>query len=87
MSNLLGTFYFTHSKGEGTQKLITLETAPTPHYCPSCGFRMYSRGINTRKIYLMHTYDYESKLFAIDPRLKTLRDHKEMYITFNSRNI
>ena len=36
--------------------------------------------------YLMNTYDYESRLFAIDPRLKTLRDYKEMYVTFNSRN-
>ncbi len=36
--------------------------------------------------YLMNTYDYESKLFAIDSRLKTLRDYKEMYVTFNSRN-
>ena len=37
--------------------------------------------------YFMNTYDYESKLFAIDPRLKTLRDYKEMYVTFNSRNV
>ena len=37
-------------KVEGTRKLITLETKASPHYCPSCGFRMYSRGIKTRKI-------------------------------------
>lgn len=37
-------------KVEGTQKLITLETKVSPHYCPCCGFRMYSRGIKTRKI-------------------------------------
>lgn len=30
--------------------------------------------------YLMNTYDYESKLFAIDPRLKNLRDYKEPII-------
>ncbi len=36
--------------------------------------------------YLMNTYDYENKLFEINPRLKTLRDYKEMYVTFNSRN-
>lgn len=36
---------------EGTQKRITLETHPVPHFCPSCGFRMYSRGIKTRTIH------------------------------------
>lgn len=35
---------------------------------------------------LMNTYDYEAALFRISPRLKTLRDLKERYITFNSRN-
>ncbi len=34
----------------GTRKQITLETHPTPQYCPSCGFRMHSRGIKTRSI-------------------------------------
>lgn len=37
-------------KVEGTKKLITLETKAIPHYCPSSGFRMYSRRIKTRKI-------------------------------------
>ena len=32
---------------------------------------------------LMNTYDYESLLFRIDPRLETLRDLKEKYIIFN----
>ncbi len=36
---------------EGTRKLITLETRPVPHFCPSCGFRMHSRGIKTRTIH------------------------------------
>ena len=35
---------------------------------------------------LMNTYDYERALFDVDSRLKTLRDYKEMYVTFNSRN-
>lgn len=35
---------------EGTRKQITLETRLLPHFCPSCGFRMYSRGIKTRTI-------------------------------------
>lgn len=35
---------------EGTQKLITLEYKLTSHFCPSCGFRMHSRGIKTRSI-------------------------------------
>lgn len=36
--------------------------------------------------YCMNTYDYESKLFSIDPRLRTLRDLKEQYVRFNARN-
>lgn len=35
---------------EGSQKTITLETLPSAHYCPACGFRMYSKGIKVRKI-------------------------------------
>ena len=35
---------------EGSRKLITLESPPVPHFCPSCGFRMHSRGIKTRTI-------------------------------------
>lgn len=35
---------------------------------------------------LMNTYDYESALFQISPRLRDLRDWKERYIQFNSRN-
>lgn len=34
----------------GSRKLITLETPVRVHYCPSCGFRMHSRGIRTRTI-------------------------------------
>jgi len=29
---------------------ITLETHPSTHFCPLCGFRMHSRGIKTRTI-------------------------------------
>ena len=35
---------------------------------------------------LMNTYDYESWLFRISSRLKTLCDLKERYIRFNARN-
>lgn len=34
----------------------------------------------------MNTYDYEDFLFRLDPRLKELRDLKELYVSFNSRN-
>ncbi len=34
----------------GNRKTITLETHPGTHFCPKCGFRMYSRGIKTRTI-------------------------------------
>lgn len=35
---------------QGTTKTITLETKPTPHYCPICGFKMHSRGVKQRTI-------------------------------------
>ena len=35
---------------EGTKKILTLDTALYGHYCPFCGFRMYSWGIRKRKI-------------------------------------
>jgi transposase len=35
---------------EGTKKILTLDTALYAHYCPCCGFRMYSRGVRKRKI-------------------------------------
>ena len=34
----------------GNTKTLTLETPPTAHYCPQCGFRMHSRGIKQRHI-------------------------------------
>ena len=33
---------------QGQTKTLTLSTPPVPHFCPSCGFRMYSRGIKKR---------------------------------------
>ena len=30
---------------QGTTKTLTLETKLYAHYCPSCGYRMYSRGV------------------------------------------
>lgn len=35
---------------------------------------------------LLDTYSYEDCLFRYVPRLRTLRDLKEMYISFNTRN-
>lgn len=35
---------------------------------------------------MMNTYDYEDALFHIDPHLRELRDLKEMYVRFNTRN-
>lgn len=35
---------------QGQTKTIILETPPTAHFCPSCGFRMHSRGIKNRTI-------------------------------------
>lgn len=35
---------------QGTKKTLTLETHASVHFCPSCGFRMHSRGIKKRTI-------------------------------------
>lgn len=35
---------------QGTTKTLTLETHPSLHFCPSCGFKMHSRGIKKRTI-------------------------------------
>lgn len=35
---------------------------------------------------LMNTYDYEDRLFMIDPKLREFRDLKELYVSFNARN-
>lgn len=52
--------YISDIKIEGTQKIITLETHPTIHFCPQCDFRIHSRGIKRRKIIhplLQDTYE------------------------------
>ena len=35
---------------QGLKKIVTLESAPTPHFCPKCSYKMHSRGIKTRTI-------------------------------------
>lgn len=35
---------------EGNVKTVVLESKPAHHYCPECGFRMYSKGIHKRII-------------------------------------
>lgn len=35
---------------QGTTKTLTLETKLYAHFCPACGYRMYSRGVKNRTI-------------------------------------
>ena len=35
---------------QGQIKTITIETFPVAHFCPSCGFKMHSRGVKERTI-------------------------------------
>ena len=42
--------YITSTTIEGNKKILTVETYPAIHHCPSCGFKMHSRGIKTRTI-------------------------------------
>lgn len=35
---------------QGQTKTITIETVPEAHFCPSCGYKMHSRGVKNRTI-------------------------------------
>lgn len=48
----------------------------------TAAYTFYNRHFNCQ----MNTYRYEDLLFKHYPKLKDLRDLKERYITFNSRN-
>ena len=37
--------FISHIDIQGTTKTLTLETKLYAHYCPSCGFRMHSKGV------------------------------------------
>lgn len=45
-----GDLYITETQIQGQTKTITIETKPVAHYCPNCGYRMYSRGVKNRKV-------------------------------------
>lgn len=45
-----GDLCITETQIQGQTKTITIETKPVAHYCPSCGYRMYSRGVKNRKV-------------------------------------
>ena len=50
---------------EGNQKIVTLETKPTRHFCPICSSRMYSRGIKPRTVFhpiLQDSYELVLKI-------------------------
>ena len=42
--------FISHIDIQGTTKTLTLETKLYAHYCPSCGFRMHSKGVKNRTI-------------------------------------
>ena len=42
--------YISDIQISGNQKILTLETHPTIHFCPMCNFRMHSRGIKVRTV-------------------------------------
>ena len=50
---------------EGNQKIVTLETKPTRHFCPICSSRMYSRGTKPRTVFhpiLQDSYELVLKI-------------------------
>lgn len=53
---------------QGQTKTITLETPPVAHFCPSCGFRMHSRGIKNRTITHPILQDHYSLILILKQR-------------------
>ncbi|WP_051205676.1 ISL3 family transposase [Butyrivibrio sp. FC2001] len=45
-----GDLCITGTQIQGHTKTLTIETKPVAHYCPNCGYRMYSRGVKKRKV-------------------------------------
>ena len=45
-----GDLCITETQIQGQTKTITIENKPVAHYCPNCGYRMYSRGVKKRKV-------------------------------------
>ena len=37
---------------QGSQKILTLETAPTVHFCPACGFKMHQTHVPEHSSFL-----------------------------------
>lgn len=71
---------------EGTKKYLTLETVPYIHFCPTCGFRMHSRGTKLRTInhpVLQDTYELVLKLKQRRWRCTNQQCRYTMNETFN----
>lgn len=45
-----GNISITDIQTQDRTKTITVETPPVAHFCPICGYKMYSRGIKKRKV-------------------------------------
>jgi transposase len=53
---------------QGQTKTLTLETRPSAHFCPSCGFRMHSRGVKKRTIHHPILQDNYSLILILKQR-------------------
>ena len=58
---------------EGNQKIVTLETKPTRHFCPICSSRMYSRGTKPRTVFHPILQDSYELVLKIRQRLRSKR--------------
>jgi transposase len=66
---------------QGQTKTITLETPPIAHFCPSCGFRMHSRGIKKRTINHPILQDNYSLILILKQRRWRCTNPKCLYDT------
>lgn len=69
---------------QGQTKTITLSTPVVPHFCPSCGFRMYSRGIKKRTINHPILQDNYSLILILNQRRWRCTNPECLYDTSES---
>jgi transposase len=66
---------------QGQTKTLTLETLPSVHFCPSCGYKMHSRGIKKRTINHPILQDNYSLILILKQRRWRCTNPKCLYDT------
>ena len=74
-----GDLCITETQIQGQTKTITIETKPVAHYCPNCGYRMYSRGVKKRKVNHPILQDNYSLIIILKQRRWRCTNHECLY--------